>query len=301
MAGSRRSARSALADLLGRWPPRRDRCTACSRLGSPGSPTAANCPPGLRLPPERDLAAALSVSRNTVAAAYQLLRDDGMAESRQGAATRIVPHRTTPAAVHRANGFFASLLEASALDADLSLATVDCAPQVAAALADPAAVLDPAESAAVTQTSGYFPHGLPALRAAIAGHLTDRLGLPCRSRPGGRHDRRPAGPGPAHPVRGPAGPAGRRRGSHLPRRARRAVPGRRPGDRDAGRRWPGPGAAGARGPHAPPGDGLPDPHPSQPDRPGHACRAPPPRGPARRRPSGHAVRRRHDADRTAAR
>ena len=35
--------------------------------------------------------------------------------------------------MHRANGFFAGLLEASTLDADLSLAAVDCAPQVAAA------------------------------------------------------------------------------------------------------------------------------------------------------------------------
>src|ERR1700761_3553820 len=99
-------------------------------------------PAGLRLPPERDLAAALSVSRNTVAAAYQLLRDEGMAESRQGAGTRIVPHRTTPAAVHRANGFFSGLLENSAVKADLTLAAVDCAPQVAEALADPGSVLD---------------------------------------------------------------------------------------------------------------------------------------------------------------
>ena len=113
-----------------------------------------------------------------MAAAYQILRDEGMAESRQGAGTRIVPHRTTAAAVHRANGFFAGLLETSALAADLSLAVVDCAPQVAAALADPASVLDRAGRQAATSTSGYFPLGLPALRAAIASHLTGRLGLP---------------------------------------------------------------------------------------------------------------------------
>src|ERR1044072_1183842 len=99
-----------------------------------------------------------------------------MAESRQGAGARTVPHRTTPAAVHRANGFFAGLLENSVLDADLSLAVVDCAPQVAAALAEPASVLGGTDP--VTATSGYFPLGLPALRVAIAGHLTHRLGLP---------------------------------------------------------------------------------------------------------------------------
>jgi DNA-binding transcriptional MocR family regulator len=167
-----------MADLLGRWPAAdgplyRLLAARIARLADTGE-----LPAGLRLPPERDLAATLCVSRNTVAAAYQLLRDEGMAESRQGAGTRIVPHRTTPAAVHRANGFFAGLLETAVVDADLTLAVVDCAPQVAAALADPATVLDLAGRRAVTGTSGYFPLGLPALRAAIAGHLTDRLGLP---------------------------------------------------------------------------------------------------------------------------
>ena len=181
MAGSAGIGAIALADLLGHWPAAdgplyRLLAARVARLADTGE-----LPPGLRLPPERDLAAALSVSRNTVAAAYQLLRDEGMAESRQGAGTRIVPHRTTPAAVHRANGFFAGLLETSDLDADLTLAVVDCAPQVAAALADPAAVLTAAGPGGiheVTGTSGYFPLGLPALREAIAGHLTGRLGLP---------------------------------------------------------------------------------------------------------------------------
>ena len=178
MAGPGGIGAIALADLLGRWPAAdgplyRLLATRIARLADTGE-----LPAGLRLPPERDLASALSVSRNTVAAAYQVLRDEGMAESRQGAGTRIVPHRTTPAAVHRANGFFAGLLETSALDADLSLAVVDCAPQVAAALADPASVLDRAGRQAATSTSGYFPLGLPALRAAIASHLTGRLGLP---------------------------------------------------------------------------------------------------------------------------
>src|SRR5437868_8175519 len=159
----------ALADLLGHWPTAdgplyRLLATRIARLADTGELSA-----GLRLPPERDLASVLSVSRNTVAAAYQVLRDEGMAESRQGAGTRIVPHRTTPAAVHRANGFFSGLLENSVVDADLSLAAVDCAPQVAAALADPGTVLGragPGGSDAVTATSGYFPLGLPALRAA---------------------------------------------------------------------------------------------------------------------------------------
>ena len=168
----------ALTDLLGRWPAAdgplyRLLATRIARLADTGE-----LPAGLRLPAERDLAAALSVSRNTVSAAYQVLRDEGMAESRQGAGTRIVPHRTTPAAVHRANGFFAGLLSKAEVKADLSLAAVDCAPPVAAALTDPETLLDRAERDALTRTSGYFPHGLPELRTAIASHLTERLGLP---------------------------------------------------------------------------------------------------------------------------
>jgi DNA-binding transcriptional MocR family regulator len=176
MAGSAISA-LALADLLGHWPAAdgplyRLLATRIARLADTGE-----LPAGLRLPAERDLAAALSVSRNTVTAAYQVLRDEGMAESRQGAGTRIVPHRTTPAAVHRANGFFSGLLEDSVVEADLSLAAVDCAPQVAAALSEPETVLTRAERAALTGTSGYFPYGLLELRAAVAGHLTQGLSL----------------------------------------------------------------------------------------------------------------------------
>jgi DNA-binding transcriptional MocR family regulator len=58
---------------------------------------------------------------------------------------------------------------------------VDCAPQVASALADPGSVLDRAGGQDVTGTTGYFPAGLPALRAAIARHLTGRLGVPAQA------------------------------------------------------------------------------------------------------------------------
>jgi DNA-binding transcriptional MocR family regulator len=167
----------AFIDLLGRWsaadgPLYRLLAARIGRLADTGA-----LPAGLRLPPERELADALSVSRNTVAMAYQLLRDDGMAESRQGSGTRIVPHRITPAATHRANGFFTGMLEAS--DAiDLTLAAVDCAPQVAAALDDPSALLSGAQRRELTAGTGYEPFGLRGLRGAIADVLTARHGLP---------------------------------------------------------------------------------------------------------------------------
>jgi DNA-binding transcriptional MocR family regulator len=167
----------ALADLLGRWPTAdgalyRLLATRLGRLADTGE-----LPAGVRLPPERALAAALSVSRNTVALAYQVLRDEGMAASRQGSGTRLVPHRTTPAAVHRANGFFAGLLS-NPPAYDLSVAAVDCAPQVAAALHDPGTVLDRSERERLTLGTGYLPLGLPELRAAIASMLTTFHGIP---------------------------------------------------------------------------------------------------------------------------
>ena len=167
----------ALADLLGRWPTAdgalyRLLATRLGRLADTGE-----LPAGVRLPPERALAASLSVSRNTVALAYQVLRDEGMAASRQGSGTRLVPHRTTPAAVHRANGFFAGLLS-NPPAYDLSVAAVDCAPQVAAALHDPGTVLERSERERLTLGTGYLPLGLPELRAAIASMLTTFHGIP---------------------------------------------------------------------------------------------------------------------------
>ncbi len=162
----------ALADLLGHWPASegplyRLLAARISRLADTGE-----LPPGLGLPPERDLADALSVSRNTVAAAYQQLRDEGLAHSRQGAGTRITPHRTTPAGAHRANGFFTGMLESADVRVDLTLAAVACAPPVADALASPAGLIGPGRLAEVTSSAGYLPFGLPALRAELAGYLS---------------------------------------------------------------------------------------------------------------------------------
>src|SRR3954468_15257508 len=54
-------------------------------------------PLGARLPAERELAAALGLSRATVTAAYARLREDGWAAARQGAGT----FATLPARPHR--------------------------------------------------------------------------------------------------------------------------------------------------------------------------------------------------------
>jgi DNA-binding transcriptional MocR family regulator len=167
----------ALADLLGLWPAAdgplyRLLAARIGRLADTGE-----LPPGIRLPPERALATALAISRNTVALAYQVLRDDGMAESRQGSGTRLMPHLITPAAAHRANGFFAGMLGGAAA-IDLSIGAVECAPLVAEALQSPRDVLGARELSRLTAGTGYLPYGLAELRSAIATMLTTAHSLP---------------------------------------------------------------------------------------------------------------------------
>ncbi|NGO72310.1 PLP-dependent aminotransferase family protein [Streptomyces boncukensis] len=119
-----------------------------------------------RLPAERELAAALGVSRATVTAAYDLLREGGYAHSRRGSGTwTALPEGRRP-----------SRLAAFPADdgvLDLALAAPH-APEseLAEAYAEAGGAL--ARHAA---TSGYHPFGLPELRAALAERFTHR-GLP---------------------------------------------------------------------------------------------------------------------------
>lgn len=124
------------------------------------------------LPPERTLALALAVSRNTVAAAYELLRGEGLIARRQGSGTTVAPRRYSPSGDYKANAVFLRLLEGSTSTIDLTCAVNDAAPLVRELLHDPATW----ESDAL-DGSGYQPAGLPALREAVAVHLTGR-GLP---------------------------------------------------------------------------------------------------------------------------
>src|SRR3954467_5179463 len=111
-------------------------------------------PLGARLRAERELAAALGLSRATVTAAYARLREDGWAAARQGAGT------------------FAALPARDDGTIDLVHAAPAPPPEAPAAFA---AAL--AELPRHLPQHGYHPGGLPELRARIAERYTAR-GLP---------------------------------------------------------------------------------------------------------------------------
>jgi DNA-binding transcriptional MocR family regulator len=141
----------------------------------------ARLPLGGRLPAERELAAGLGISRTTVSAAYDLLREHGYLRSRQGAGSWI----TVPLAdgSRRSDGGQASggarrfgqpqLSDAVQADdlIDLTIAA-PAAPEISAAVGRATEALP-----RYLGGSGYATFGLAVLREAIADHHTAR-GLP---------------------------------------------------------------------------------------------------------------------------
>nr|WP_246315447.1 PLP-dependent aminotransferase family protein [Kineococcus aurantiacus] len=118
---------------------------------------------GTRLPAERELAAALGVSRTTVAAAYARLREEGLLRSVRGSGSVLVLPATGPAVEPHplASATF-----------DLTRAVLPAAPEVQEALR--AAVDDAADH---LRGDGYELLGVPELRTALAARYTAR-GLP---------------------------------------------------------------------------------------------------------------------------
>ncbi|MCD7442180.1 PLP-dependent aminotransferase family protein [Streptomyces lincolnensis] len=127
-------------------------------------------PVAARLPAERELAVALSVSRTTVAAAYEALRSEGFLESRRGAGSWTAVPAGNPLP---ARGL--EPLPPEALGSMIDLGT--------AALPAPEPWLTRAVQGALEElppyahTHGDYPAGLPALRAMIAERYTAR-GIP---------------------------------------------------------------------------------------------------------------------------
>src|SRR5690606_19758838 len=128
-------------------------------------------PIGTRLPSERAVAAALGLSRITVARAYADLAEAGFAQARQGSGT----YAAVPIDRRRAHDHaLRPLLDGDAMEGaiDLNCAATAASPGLAAAYERALAALP-----AYLGGDGYLPSGLPALRARIAASYAER-GLP---------------------------------------------------------------------------------------------------------------------------
>ncbi|MFC8924002.1 PLP-dependent aminotransferase family protein [Cellulosimicrobium sp. NPDC057127] len=135
---------------------------------------AGTLAPHTRLPSERDLAAALGVSRTTTAAAYRRLRELGFARSRTGAGTVVVlpdGGRRRPAARTAGGDVPAGTPgDGTPVDlADLSQATSAAPSGLHAAYARALERLP-----AYLGDGGYEPYGVAALREAVAARFTER-------------------------------------------------------------------------------------------------------------------------------
>ncbi|MDT0327510.1 aminotransferase-like domain-containing protein [Nocardiopsis lambiniae] len=124
--------------------------------------------PGERLPSERILAAALRVSRTTVVSAYDLLRSEGVFDSRQGSGTRV----SLKVAPVRSDGWAANgvgqYMYRNLIQKDADLISASC-------MSTPALpgfteiVRESLDDLGPLLTEGtYHPRGLPELREAIA-------------------------------------------------------------------------------------------------------------------------------------
>lgn len=122
-------------------------------------------PPGITLPPQRELAAALGVSRGTVASALLRLETEGYTVSARGSGTRVRSGRVGGS--KQAGGRLFSFTDTPCYVIDLSTGALPTSKVARQVLADG---LD--EIADYLDTDGYFPAGLPILRQTIAEHLT---------------------------------------------------------------------------------------------------------------------------------
>lgn len=155
-----------LAELVDPWLGGGPAYTAIA-AGLRGLVLDGRLPVGARVPSERQFAAALSVSRTTVTAAYDLLRGEGYLRSDHGAGSRVALPAAGPLRP----------------DAD-PRERADVVDLTVAALPAPALLVDAVEEAALAlhpllAGHGLHPLGVPDLRAAVADHFTAR-GWPTR-------------------------------------------------------------------------------------------------------------------------
>ena len=161
----RRVSGARLRTLLGAWQHHGPAYQALAEALR-GLTRSGTLPLATRLPGEREVAEALGLSRTTVTAAYDLLRDEGFLVSRRGSGTvTTLPSHAGDRAPTRLGTVEDGIV-------DMSAAAPPAPRQLAEACV---AALDalPRHSTG----AGYLPLGLPELRAAIAERYT-RRGVP---------------------------------------------------------------------------------------------------------------------------
>ena len=162
---------SQLARMLGQWHPlpgsRRSPEYAALAQAVRGLLSDGRLALGIRLPAERELAEALSISRTTVTAAYRELRETGHLASRRGAGSwTTLPsgHRVSTSGLWTPNDALGMI--------DLGCAALPAPPQLV-----PAARAVAEELPLHLGDAGYHPTGIIELREAIAERFRAR-GLP---------------------------------------------------------------------------------------------------------------------------
>jgi DNA-binding transcriptional MocR family regulator len=135
--------------------------------------------PQARLPAERALAAQLGVSRTTAVAAYAALAERGVVVRRRGSGTRVAgsggdrARHGVPLGSLGQNVVVRSLLEGAGDALDLTAAALPMNPVIDGGMLAGAMTALAGPSAGF----GYHPLGLPALREALAEHVSG-WGLP---------------------------------------------------------------------------------------------------------------------------
>jgi DNA-binding transcriptional MocR family regulator len=139
--------------------------------------------PGIRLPSERDLAQALTISRTTVVAAYDALREGGWVETRTGSGTFVSRSEVVAGArgAAQARALAASpllgLLAAHEAQDMVDLVLGSALPLSGLPLS--LFTLPPEEYGALVNDRRYYALGLPTLRQAIASYYI-KAGLATR-------------------------------------------------------------------------------------------------------------------------
>jgi DNA-binding transcriptional MocR family regulator len=131
--------------------------------------------PGMRLPAERSLARALSVSRTTVVSSYSRLRDAGWLESKTGSGTWVSRRHATAARSQAHSGVIAggSLLNLLQVSDPTIIELAMATPMPQAEFVEQAMVRAGEDIAHLIRQRNYMPFGLYSLRQAIASFLTN--------------------------------------------------------------------------------------------------------------------------------